>query len=342
MKVLYAIQGTGNGHVSRAREIIPILNKYASVDVLISGIQADVELEYSIQYQFYGLSFIFGKNGGIDIWQTIKKFKPIRLIREIMSLQLSQYDLIINDFEPVSAWACVFRFKKCIGLSHQSSVIHPFSPRPQKFEFLSHLILKYYAPSKINYGFHFRRYSENTFTPVIRKEIRNLKPKKGDYYTVYLPAYSDERIAKVLMRVEAKFQVFTKHSNKKYNRDNIEFTPINNTSYLKSLESSLGLICGAGFEGPAEALFLKKKLLVIPMMSQYEQKCNAAALEEMGVSVLKKLSLKYISDIENFILQQDYFSINYENETEDILVSILHQHIHNPQLISANSRLSFS
>jgi UDP:flavonoid glycosyltransferase YjiC (YdhE family) len=28
MKILYAIQGTGNGHVSRAREIIPIPKKY--------------------------------------------------------------------------------------------------------------------------------------------------------------------------------------------------------------------------------------------------------------------------------------------------------------------------
>jgi UDP:flavonoid glycosyltransferase YjiC (YdhE family) len=27
MKILYAIQGTGNGHVSRAREIIPISKK---------------------------------------------------------------------------------------------------------------------------------------------------------------------------------------------------------------------------------------------------------------------------------------------------------------------------
>jgi hypothetical protein len=32
------------------------------------------------------------------------------------------------------------------------------------------------------------------------------------------------------------------------------------------------------FETPAEALFLGKKLLVIPMTGQYEQECNAAAL----------------------------------------------------------------
>ena len=29
MKILYAIQGTGNGHISRARDIIPVLQKKA-------------------------------------------------------------------------------------------------------------------------------------------------------------------------------------------------------------------------------------------------------------------------------------------------------------------------
>ena len=44
MKILYAIQGTGNGHVSRAREIIPFLRKYGNVDILISGIHAEVDV----------------------------------------------------------------------------------------------------------------------------------------------------------------------------------------------------------------------------------------------------------------------------------------------------------
>ena len=61
MKILYAIQGTGNGHVSRARDIIPILKKNHEVDILISGLQADVDLPYDIKYRYNGLGFIFGK-----------------------------------------------------------------------------------------------------------------------------------------------------------------------------------------------------------------------------------------------------------------------------------------
>ena len=75
MKILFAIQGTGNGHISRAKEILPHLQKYGDVDVLISGTQADVFLEQPIAYLLHGFSFIFGQKGGVDIWKTIKKMK---------------------------------------------------------------------------------------------------------------------------------------------------------------------------------------------------------------------------------------------------------------------------
>ena len=38
MKILYGIQGTGNGHISKAETIYPILKQYGEVDVMVSGI----------------------------------------------------------------------------------------------------------------------------------------------------------------------------------------------------------------------------------------------------------------------------------------------------------------
>ena len=86
MKVLYAIQGTGNGHLSRALEIIPHLQDFCQCDILISGTQCDLELGMPVKYRLKGFSFIFGKNGGVDYWRTFEKFKLITLIREIVSL----------------------------------------------------------------------------------------------------------------------------------------------------------------------------------------------------------------------------------------------------------------
>ena len=44
MKILYGIQGTGNGHISRSREVLKYLCKEAEVDILVSGIHHEVDL----------------------------------------------------------------------------------------------------------------------------------------------------------------------------------------------------------------------------------------------------------------------------------------------------------
>jgi predicted glycosyltransferase len=64
MKILYAIQGTGNGHLSRSMDIVPLLKEYGDVDVLVSGIQGDLSLPFPVKYKFNGLGFIFGKGRG--------------------------------------------------------------------------------------------------------------------------------------------------------------------------------------------------------------------------------------------------------------------------------------
>ena len=48
MKILYAIQGTGNGHISRANEIIPVLERRVTVDILMSGNESSLKLNYPI------------------------------------------------------------------------------------------------------------------------------------------------------------------------------------------------------------------------------------------------------------------------------------------------------
>lgn len=133
MKVLYAIQGTGNGHLSRARDVIPVLHKNkVDLDILVSGTQADIKIPYPVKYQLNGWSFIFGKKGGVDMWRTYAKTNSLRLQKEIKSIPVSDYDLVINDFEPVSAWACKQKNKECISLSHQAAVLSPKAPEPKK------------------------------------------------------------------------------------------------------------------------------------------------------------------------------------------------------------------
>jgi uncharacterized protein (TIGR00661 family) len=327
MKILFAIQGTGNGHLSRARDVYPELAKHGDVDVLISGIQADVDVPFPVRYRMYGMSFIFGKRGGVDILDTAKKLRLGRLLKDIRELPVDQYDLVINDFEPVSAWACKIRKKPCISVSHQCAVLHKSAPRPAAHDLMGELVLRHYAPVTAAYGFHFKAFAEHIYTPVIRREIRELAPVDNGHYTVYLPAYDDATIVKYLSRFpDTRWEVFSKHNKEPFTTGNIAVRKIDNRAFIESMASSSGILCGAGFEGPAEAMYLGKKVLVIPMQAQYEQHCNAAGAAAMGATVIGALDEKNIPAIGQWLQQGKVMNVHYPDITSDIIARIVATH----------------
>ncbi|MEP2240164.1 MAG: glycosyltransferase family protein [Maribacter sp.] len=327
MRVLYAIQGTGNGHLSRARDVIPALLKHnISLDILVSGIQADIKLPYPVKYQLKGLSFIFGKKGGVDVWKTYYKANSLRLQKEIKSIPVADYDLVINDFEPVTAWACKLKNKPCYSFSHQAAVLSDQAPKPKKKDRMGKWILNNYAPTSQQFGLHFKSYEDNIYTPIIRDDIRSAPITNGDHYTVYLPSYSDEKLLKFLSRMKSvKWEVFSKHNTYEYFHKNIHIKPITNNAFVKSMASSKGVLCGAGFETPAESLYMQKKLLVVPMKGQYEQQCNAAALADMGVPIIKSLKKKHVDKVKAWLNSDTVIPVNYPDITDKIISKLLEE-----------------
>ena len=318
MKILYAIQGTGNGHISRAREIVPLLQQYGELDLLVSGTEAEVTLAQPLRYKFHGFSFVFGKNGGVDNWATYKIMNIPQLLRDIRGLNLKQYDLIINDFEPVSAWACRLQKVQSVSLSHQCSFVSPKTPRPSKWNWAEWL-LKYYSPTTYHIGFHFERYADFIHTPVIRSEIRALQTSNLGHYTVYLPAYDDKMLIKVLSKTKVEWQIFSKRQKTPSREGNVQIFPVNNEAFNNSLASCEGLLTGGGFEGPAEALYLQKKVLMIPMRGQYEQQCNALAASKLGVPVVHEIDDHFIYKLNNWINDDNKVQVNFPDETAQIV-----------------------
>jgi uncharacterized protein (TIGR00661 family) len=324
MKILFAIQGTGNGHLSRARDIYPELTKYGTVDILISGYQADIAFPHPVKYRLRGLSFIFGKHGGVSLWQTLKKLQPLQFFRDLSHIPVADYDLVVNDFEPVTAWACKLKKVPCIALSHQSAVVHPAAPRPYTRGTAGRFILKYYAPFSDYLGFHFKPYDKKILPPVIRKEVQQLNPTEGKHYTVYLPAYDDTSLIRFFHRFkEVQWEVFSKHNKEAFSFENISIRPIENEAFLESLAGCSGALLGAGFEGPAEALYLHKKLMVVPMKRQYEQQCNAAAIAALGVPVIHSLSAKTLKAVHQWIDSENKISVSFPRETAAIAVNAM-------------------
>jgi len=317
MKVLYAFQGTGNGHLARAQEIIPILKKHALVDTLISGHQTQLKSDFDIDYRFKGVSLMYNKTGGLSYRKTLLENNFCKAAKVIRDLDLDAYDLIINDFEPLTGWASKLRGLPIIELSHQASLTFKETPKPAKKHWLGNLILNSYVPCEKKIGFHFDSYHPHIKKPVIRQKIRNLNPTDQSHFLVYLPSFSDEVITNFLTRIDVQWKVFSKYAKQIQRFNNVEIFPIDEKKYLKLFESCEGILCNAGFETPAEALFMDKKLFVIPIENQYEQECNAFALQKMGVANCDRLDPE---KIRNWINSDQTITVDYPNDIESILM----------------------
>lgn len=312
MKILYAIQGTGNGHLSRAVDIIPELQKYGELDLFVSGAQAEIVLPYPIKYKSKGLSFYFGKSGGINFYKTFHENSSKEVIKEINEFPVEDYDLIVNDFEPITAWAAKKRKVRIVGLSHQSALLSKRCPKPKIMDPFGEWLIRNYAPVEKYIGFHFEEYDKNIFTPVVRKAITEAGKKDKGHYTVYLPAYDDKKLVALLIKFKSvRWHIFSKHIKEPYHIGKISVYPVSGEDFVASVVTSTGVLCGAGFETPAEVLHLNKKLLVVPMKSQYEQKCNAVALKRLGVPVLKKVKKRSLKRIEKWLDSNKHLDISF-------------------------------
>ena len=326
MKILYAIQGTGNGHISRAREIVPLLQKHGELDLLVSGTEAEVSLSQPVKYKFHGFSFVFGTQGGVDKWATYKLMNLPQLWRDMHNLPLKEYDLVINDFELVSAWACKLQKVPSVSLSHQCSFVSPNTPRPSKWN-ISEWLLKYYSPTTYHVGFHFERYAGFIHTPVIRGEIRAMQTSNQGHYIVYLPAYDDKTLVKYLSQCDSvQWQIFSKRQKTPYEVGNVHIFPVNNEGFNQSLASCEGLLTGGGFEGPAEALFLQKKVMMIPMSGQYEQQCNALAASRLGVPVVHTIDEHFVGQVNDWVKNGRVVKVDFPDETEEIISNLVKEY----------------
>lgn len=302
MRILYGVQGTGHGHISRAKVVIPLLREVADVDVLISGYNFNLELDGKLAFKKRGISLSYDSKGAVDIFETAMGLKPVRFIQDIHSIPVKEYDFVISDFEPVTAWAAQTAKIPCVGLSHQVAFLSDKTPRPKRRSLMAEGVIRHFAPCDNAIGTHYLRYDDFIEPPILRPLIKELNPTLGGHITVYLPAFDHETLVTLFKQVpEVSWEIFSPTCDSGYKKGNVRVSPVGNETFLKSFESALGLLCSAGFEGPSEAMYLGKKLMVIPIKNQYEQICNTVALEELGASAMYDIKPDFVQQLRAWI-----------------------------------------
>ena len=284
MRIFYGVQGTGNGHITRARAIAPFL-KEAGADVtwLFTGRPADhfFEMEAFGDYRWLpGLTFQTTR-GNIHYLKTAIGNNLLRFVQDIRSLDLTGYDLVITDFEPVTAWAAKMRGIRTIGIGHQYAF--DFAIPKAGADFMGTQILRYFAPASIGLGVHWHHFNGPILPPIIETDLPGVQRKAGKII-VYLPFESIGDIVRLLTP-------FTSHEFHVYNPGgpvggseiphNIVVKGLSRKGFQADFADCGGVICNAGFELPSESLHHGKKLLVKPLHGQMEQLSNALALESL-------------------------------------------------------------
>ncbi len=285
MKILYGVQATGNGHITRARALNSWFSEFnIEVDFLFSGREQkdfwDME-EFGEWRCCRGLTF-YHEAGKLKLWKTIEKNSLKTLFSDIRSLDLSDYDLIITDFEPITAWAARRQGRLAIGVGHQYAFEHDVPRRGA--DFMATQIMKNFAPVDVGLGLHWHHFNQPILPPIAETHTTS-EPSDPNKIAVYLGFEDPDQVIQLLEPFEDYLFTYYAPFPQYESRGHIQLKPLSREGFQHDLATASGVICNAGFELSSEAIQLGKKLLVKPLMGQMEQLSNAEALSKLGLGM---------------------------------------------------------
>lgn len=284
MRVLYGVQGTGNGHIARARIMAQALSERddIEVDFVFSGRDPNryFDMQCFGEYRtFNGLSFVT-QRGKVDKTKTVMQAKPKTLLRDIRNLNVRQYDVVLNDFEPITAWAARQQGVTSISVSHQAAL--SFAVPKQGVDIFDKLIMRYFAPTDVRLGVHWYHFNQPILPPFVSDKPCALPSNK--HILVYLPFESVDDINNLLEPLtDQQFVCYHPSINASDTKGHIQWHPPSKNGFSYHLQHCNGVIANGGFELSSEALQLGKKLLIKPLHGQFEQLSNVLTLNKLDL-----------------------------------------------------------
>jgi len=305
-RIIYAVAGEGFGHASRAHFVGQRFLEAGHDVIFAASLRALLYLRpyYGERVkEIFGLSYDYSK-GYVDpmatLWKNLSHFpRGHRLNRELFEqvYQPFEPDLVITDFEPFSAWWAWRHRVPFISIDNE----HLLTLCELDHEFRD---LFGHLNAKVVVRFHYlgaKAYVITNFfqaplkskaavlaPPIVRPAIARLQPSEAGHIVVYATTGTDEqRWRDVLGRFAAQeFHVYG--FNKDAQWQNCVFKAASTEGFATDLAAARGVIASAGYSLLSECLYLRKKMLLLPLAGQYEQLLNARYVEKLGLGVWSK------------------------------------------------------
>ncbi|KGK42793.1 hypothetical protein LH51_04580 [Nitrincola sp. A-D6] len=299
MRILYAVQATGNGHITRARAMLPAMQQAGiSVDFLFSGRPREqlFDMQCFGDFQHYQGFTFKTESGSVKRWQTLKAARASQFIADVRSIDLSGYDLLLNDFEPVTAWAAKRQKLPSLGLAHQYALRYHL-PGTRKAFWLKSAI-DTFTPLDRYLGVHWQAFDQPILPPLLALDATRTTPSLDQpkpYVLVYLPFELTEQVVIWLQSMpDYSFKLYA-DVPEAADLENVMLRPLSRETFPGDLHQSGGVICNTGFGLCSEALMLGKKILTKPLSGQIEQYSNACILEQMQRATVMRVFDKQLA-----------------------------------------------
>jgi uncharacterized protein (TIGR00661 family) len=292
--ILYGVNGEGSGHSTRAKEVIAHLQRAGHTVRVVSfdrGLR-NLSANYEVT-EIFGFRIAY-VNNQMRYRRTLARnlIKAPRAARSMADM-LRWMDewrihLVITDFEPLSGHAGRRKRVPVISIDNQHCLTNLEVSLPSKFRrdaTAAKLVTQLMTPRASAYlvtsFFPARVRSRNTFLfpPILRKEILEAKPYRGEHVLVYVTSPSGG-LARLLKQVRCRFIAYG--FDRAGQESNVLFKKPSMDGFLNDLAGCKAIIANAGFSLVSEALHLGKPYLAVPVEHQFEQIFNAHYLKKTG------------------------------------------------------------
>lgn len=316
MKILYGVQGTGNGHISRATAVSAALARYPDTEItwLVSGRPRDAVAAVAHRCLWRrGLTFA-ARDGRVGYLNTLVTNNFLKFCSDVRNLHIDEYDCVLTDFEPVVAWSGRRNGLRVTGISHQYAFLYPVPGHGGNL--IGRGVIRYFAPASRTLGLHWHHFGYPILPPVLDLDGHVRGEVIDNKVVVYLPFEDQDKVIALLRAVDThEFYVYgsgLEHCD----TCNIHTRALSRDGFKKDLVSADSVICNTGFELISECLSLGVRVLTKPLAQQTEQLSNARALEELEyATVVYSLTSHNISE---WLQKDDVVQIDFPRVHEAV------------------------